>query len=45
MNNPQIFCYKEVFLSYIACNERQQIFAFASLQKYFFNIQWHKRKH
>ena len=33
-----------MFLSYIERNERPLNFGQANLQKYFFNIQWHKEK-
>ena len=33
-----------MFSLYIACNEQTLNFGYASLQKYFSNIQWHKEK-
>ena len=44
MNDNIIISHKKVFLSYIAHNERPLTFGYISLQKYFFNIQWHKKK-
>ena len=39
---PKILSHKKMILSYIAYNEWRLTFGNASIQKYFFNVQWQR---